>query len=349
MKKITYRLTLDMKRAESEPMVVIRGEDTLVRRIAVRVRSGADPYSLEGVRSATLLGKGDGRYFAECEIIDDVIYADVPSDLAAEPITVCEILLADGNGAVATTPSFRVVSKKAVFSANDIVASPDFSALLTAIARADDARIVESRIADGELVIVYADGTEVALGKVTPVKGVDYVDGSDGKDGSVWHYGTSVTGSGDVMFPIANAKSGDFYFNTSTGEVYASLAGASRGVELWRYLVTLKGAKGDTGEQGVQGEKGNKGDKGDTGEQGEQGPRGETGAAGADGTKWHYGTAVSGTESSIMMPTGTGAKTGDFYLNTTTGNVYVSTNGETFWKYLFSTMASVNSAMEASY
>lgn len=308
-----------MKRAESEPMVVIRGEDVQTRRIAVRLRSGADPYSLEGVRSATLLGKGDGRYFAECEIIDDVIYADVPADLAAEPITVCEILLTDGSGAVATTPSFRVVSKKAVFSANDIVASPDFSALLTAIARADDARIVESRIADGELVIVYADGTEVALGKVTPVKGVDYVDGSDGKDGSVWHYGTSVTGSGDVMFPIANAKSGDFYFNTSTGEVYASLAGASRGVELWRYLVTLKGAKG------------------------------ETGAAGADGTKWHYGTAVSGTESSIMMPTGTGAKTGDFYLNTTTGNVYVSTNGETFWKYLFSTMASVNGAMEASY
>lgn len=78
---------------------------------------------------------------------------------------------------------------------------------------------------------------------------------------------------------------------------------------------------------------------------GDKGDPGADGAAGADGTKWHYGTAVSGTGSSIMMPTGTGAKTGDFYLNTNTGNVYVSTNGETFWKYL-GTMKSSSAIVE---
>lgn len=53
-------------------------------------------------------------------------------------------------------------------------------------------------------------------------------------------------------------------------------------------------------------------------------------------TKWFYGTLVTGTGSNIFVPVGQGAKTGDFYLNTNTGNVYVSIGGAEMWKYLFS-------------
>lgn len=213
-----------------------------------------------------------------------MIYVTIPNELAIEPITVCEILLADGSGAVATTPSFRVVSKEAVFSAEEILASPDFSGLLSAIARADDARITSSRIENDELIVTYADGTEVNLGNVkgpkgddgyTPQKGVDYfdglpgkdgatgpagadgkdgVDGAPGKDGSVWHYGTAVTGNAsEIMVPVAGAKLGDYYFNVDTGAVYVSV----NGDVWWRYLITLKGKNGDNGLTPYIGENGN--------------------------------------------------------------------------------------------
>lgn len=75
------------------------------------------------------------------------------------------------------------------------------------------------------------------------------------------------------------------------------------------------------------------------GERGERGERGETGAAGApgtdgvDGSRWHYGTAITGSGESIMMPV-RGAVAGDYYLNTQTGETYVAVTGGEWWKYI---------------
>lgn len=116
-----------------------------------------------------------------------------------------------------------------------------------------------------------------------------------GGGGTKWYYGTAVLPSN------SDIKVGDFYLCTTSGVV--SVCTSAEGYGTFKEVFSIKGESG-------------------------------TSTSGDGGTKWHYGTVITGTGSSIMQPSGTGAKTGDFYLNTNTGNVYVSTNGETWWKYL---------------
>ncbi|MBQ9786215.1 MAG: hypothetical protein IJW25_01990, partial [Clostridia bacterium] len=66
------------------------------------------------------------------------------------------------------------------------------------------------------------------------------------------------------------------------------------------------------------GEAGPKGDTGAQGPQGEQGIQGETGAAGVDGTLWLTGSAA---------PIDAQGKNGDLYLNITTYDIYLKSNG----------------------
>ncbi len=77
----------------------------------------------------------------------------------------------------------------------------------------------------------------------------------------------------------------------------------------WNNVGKIQGPQGPQGEQGPQGPKG---------EQGEVGPTGPAGAAGKDGAGW-----LTGTEN----PTSQG-KTGDFYINTKTYDIFSKATGE---------------------
>jgi hypothetical protein len=63
-----------------------------------------------------------------------------------------------------------------------------------------------------------------------------------GGGGTVWHYGTLITGEGEEIFmPVAGAKAGDFYLNSGTGETYIAVHGATRSAEKWKYICTMGG------------------------------------------------------------------------------------------------------------
>lgn len=71
--------------------------------------------------------------------------------------------------------------------------------------------------------------------------------------------------------------------------------------------------------KGPKGEQGNEGKKGDNGDKGEKGER---------GSRWTSGTAITGTSTieTIFADSGiTDAKIDDYYINTTTGNLYQCT------------------------
>ena len=104
---------------------------------------------------------------------------------------------------------------------------------------------------------------------------------------------------------------GDFYIDTSIGELY------KKNGEYWESQMSLVGPQGEQGKdgipgpQGLPGERGLKGDKGDKGERGTagaQGPVGPTGPKGADGiSATHYWdgttlvvTSASGTSSADL-------------------------------------------------
>ena len=114
-----------------------------------------------------------------------------------------------------------------------------------------------------------------------------------------------LSGSSDPGLAIG--ANGDCYLNTTTGDVFKKSASGS-----WVKTGNIKGAVGAQGNTGATGPQGPKGDTGATGAQGSQG---NTGAAGA--------TWLSGTSNPA---TGNGVN-GDFYLNTTTWDVYKKTSG----------------------
>jgi hypothetical protein len=93
----------------------------------------------------------------------------------------------------------------------------------------------------------------------------------------------------------------------------------------------IQGTTGATGSQGIQGVKGDKGDTGSTGATGPAstvpGPTGPTGPTGPQGATGPTGQAEGWYSGAGLPSNGTGA-VGDWWLNTTTGDVYeqIATN-----------------------
>ena len=150
-----------------------------------------------------------------------------------------------------------------------------------------------------------ADGEKGATGATGPAG----ADGEDGADGATWLFGTSAPAS-------SAGKNGDWYLNTSNWDIYNKASGA------WTKKGNIKGAVGERGPQGPQGEQGAAGADGADGEKGDKGDKGDTGTRGSTIT---YGTAITGTNTSGTIFSGSGitsALVNDLYINTSTYNIY---------------------------
>lgn len=125
-------------------------------------------------------------------------------------------------------------------------------------------------------------------------QGITGATGPTGPAGTTWHSGAGVPSGG-------LGANGDYYLDTSSGDVYTKTSGS--------WGSPIENLIGPTGPQG---------EKGDTGDQGPTGDQGETGATGTAGSKWYEGSGVPSN--------GLGAN-GDFYLNTANGDVYTKSAG----------------------
>ena len=136
--------------------------------------------------------------------------------------------------------------------------------------------------------------------------------GDTGARGSQWFTGTGVTGTataGTVFSGsgVTSALVGDYYLNTSTGNVYRCTVAGAASAAKWAYVSSIKGVTGETGVQGPQGPQGiqgPKGDKGDTGAKGDKGDTGATGAAAGFGTVSASVDANTGTPSVSVSASG---------------------------------------------
>lgn len=78
-----------------------------------------------------------------------------------------------------------------------------------------------------------------------------------GDHGTVWNYGTAITGqsTNPTVFQnsgIAFAVLGDAYVNTDTWDVYECVTGGDSETATWRYLNNIKGETGDDGISGIE-------------------------------------------------------------------------------------------------
>ena len=167
---------------------------------------------------------------------------------------------------------------------------------------------------------VYVKNSSNVWVKESNLKGAD---GNDGNDGASTSGNNWLTGNGAPN--NTNGNDGDLYLDTDSYDFYIKADGA------WTKKGNLKGANGKDGKDGTDGTNGKDGTDGTngadgaTGPQGPQGPQGEkgdtgaTGAPGKDGTVW-----LTGSEE----PTAETGNDGDFYINLTTGELYLKESGE---------------------
>lgn len=165
--------------------------------------------------------------------------------------------------------------------------------------------------------------------------------GPTGLAGSVWYTGSGAPTSGTGVL-------NDWYLDHSSGNYYLKTSGTA-----WSLQGNLTGPQGLQGTQGIQGVAGPTGQTGATGSQGPQGPIGNTGLTGPQGIQGDIGPAgpqgiqgnagpqgIQGNTGNpgsvwytgtIAPPSATGV-INDWYLNKTTGDVYLKTAAST-WTY----------------
>lgn len=165
------------------------------------------------------------------------------------------------------------------------------------IETATPAEIEVSGLLKGDKGDTGAPGAKGDTGPAGP-QGVQGIEGPTGAQGPAGNDGVD----GSKIYSGAGAPStihndGDFYFDNSTGDYYEQTSGS------WGSPVgNLMGPTGATGPQGPQGI---------------QGPAGTDGTDGTNGAKWYEG---AGAPSTVHND-------GDFYLDTSNGDVYEQVSG----------------------
>ncbi len=248
MNKVKYRVTLDLTRPGVQHTIYAKKGDARSREAVFVLRTKGKAYKLQSGTSAYLYALADGaEIFSDCEISGNTITAPLTTNILSAKDILIELRLTDVNGAVLTTPKVKVISEEALYSEDAITATDDYSALLRAITKAENARITDIT-ADGKvLTITYADGKTVSVElNITVEEGT-----ADAKDG---------------FSPIIKAT---------------DIAGGHRltitDAEGTKTVDVMDGAKGDTGATGAQGPKGDTGATGPKGDTGAQGPKGDKG------------------------------------------------------------------------
>lgn len=115
--------------------------------------------------------------------------------------------------------------------------------------------------------------------------------GGTGADGNTWLSGSGAPDNGD-------GRNGDFYLNTTSGEIYGPKTAGD-----WGSPILVVGDTGPQGPAGPQGDPGPTGATGNTGPAGATGATGATGPAGPDGPQGPQGaTGATGATGAAGAP-----------------------------------------------
>lgn len=275
LQEIRHQFTLDIKKDGIQKNLHMRQGDIKSQRIAIQLFSGAFPYDIEGVTSATFRArKPDGSIiFNDCVVTEHGVEYQVTSQsIAAAGGVECMITLCGPSGETLGTPRFLIEVEEAICSDSEIESTNEFTALQ--IAMADKAEIAgyaqsaeeakDAAATSAGKAQEFASSADTALQELKDSIATGEFKGEKGETGSVGPRGPA----------------------GPQGETGPAGPAGERGPQ---GLPGSQGPKGDIGpigpkgDQGVPGLKGDKGDKGDVGAIGPQGPRGDPGPQGPRG------------------------------------------------------------------
>ena len=275
MQEIRHQFTLDIKKDGIQKTLHMRQGDIKSQRIAIQLFSGAFPYGIEGITSATFRArKPDGSIiFNDCVVTEHGVEYQVTSQsIAAAGGVECMITLCGPSGETLGTPRFLIEVEEAICSDSEVESTNEFTALQ--IAMADKAEIAgyaqsaeeakDAAATSAGKAQEFASSADTALQELKDSIAAGEFKGEKGETGSVGPRGPA----------------------GPQGETGPAGPAGERGPQ---GLPGSQGPKGDIGpigpkgDQGVPGLKGDKGDKGDVGATGPQGPRGDPGPQGPAG------------------------------------------------------------------
>lgn len=176
MDKVKYRVTLDLERPGVQHTIYAKRGDALTREVYITLRAGVNSYAITPETTAVLYATADeATIFSECDITANTISTELTTNVMNADNILLEFRLTDTTGAVLTTPQIKVVAEDTLYDEEAITAKDDFSALLNAITRAENARIVDITAEGNVLTITYADGQTVSVELDINVEGGDGV------------------------------------------------------------------------------------------------------------------------------------------------------------------------------
>ncbi len=180
MNKVKYRVTLNLTAPGVQHTIYAKRGDVRAREIVFALRMKGKAYKIANGTTAYLYALADGaEIFADCMVSGSTIIAPLTTNILSAKDILLELRLTDSTGAVLTTPQVKVISEEALYSEDAITASNDYSALLSAITKAENARIVDIAADGNVLTITYADGQTISVElNVTVKDGVDFKAGN---------------------------------------------------------------------------------------------------------------------------------------------------------------------------
>lgn len=203
--------------------------------------------------------KPDGtKVYASCTVSGSQIQIDFSQQMLLIPGTLeVELQMIDSEGNNITTPIFLIQNQCSNIDYRDITSQDEFTALVDALAEVQEIKSTIQKGDPGEAATVTV-GTATASAPGSDPEVTNSGTAQDavlnfilprGEPGSLWYYGTAITGTvtSGTVFPdsgIADAKVYDKYINTADGNIYNCAVGGAAAVAQWAYIGNIAGPSG---------------------------------------------------------------------------------------------------------
>ena len=200
------------------------------------------------------------KVYADCVLSGNQVQIDFTQQMLAVPgMLEAELQLIDASGNNITTPIFLIDNQASNIDYAALESSDEFKAFVDALAEVEYYREHGLVGPPGEAATITVGDVEAsAPGSAPQVTNSGTSQNAvlnftlpRGEPGSVWYFGTAITGTetSGTVFPdsgIEDAKEYDKYVNTDTGNIYdCSMAGGASTAQ-WTYIGSIMGPAGAT-------------------------------------------------------------------------------------------------------
>lgn len=258
--KIYYPISVDLY--NQYPLQVITAQQANIGRgVMLTLTANNAVLVPENESLFVYVKKPDGtKVYADCVLAGNQVQIDFTQQMLAVPgILEAELQMIDASGNNITTPIFLIDNQASNIDYAALESSDEFKALVDALAEVEYYREHGLVGPPGEAATITVGEVEASVpGSAPQVTNSGTSQNAvlnftlpRGEPGSVWYFGTAITGTetSGTVFPdsgIEDAKEYDKYVNTDTGNIYdCSMAGGASTAQ-WTYIGSIMGPAGAT-------------------------------------------------------------------------------------------------------